>query len=233
MLTLMFIAFAVLGCGYVVVSAFLGHFGDFGSDSGGHAGADGHGDAGMDGGHHVDAGADAGGNHADAAHGHYGLEGAGHGSASADAAGAAVFHFPFFSPLAVATLLAALGGYGLIAQHGFGASDQMSLLAAIPLALATAYAVTYAGWKLAAGSRGSSVIRLEQLRGAAAEVTVPIPAGGVGEAAALLAGGHRFTAPAREADGREVPRGATVTIVSLMGTTLVVANRVAGPPKGA
>jgi membrane protein implicated in regulation of membrane protease activity len=227
-LTLMFIAFAVLGCGYVVVSAFLGHLGDFGhsggDDSGG-AHGDGHqADGGAEGGHHA---------HAEAVHGHYGLESAGHGSASADTAGAASFHFPFFSPLAVATLLAALGGYGLIAQHGFGASDAASILAAIPLALVTAYAVTYAGWKLAAGSRGSSVIRLEQLRGAAAEVTVPIPAGGVGEAAALLAGGHRFTAPAREAEGREVPRGTAVTVVSLLGTTLVVANRTAGPPKGA
>lgn len=188
MLTLMFIVFAVLGCGYVIVAAFLGHFGDSG---------DGHGHDGHD------------------AHGH------------------AEFHFPFFSPLAVATLLAAVGSYGLIVQQGFGASETVSLLVAIPAALATTYAVTYVGWRLASSSQGSSMIRMEQLRGAPAEVTVPIAAGGVGEAAALLAGGHRYTAPAREANGRAVPRGAAVTVVDLLGTTLVVAWPAEGPPKGA
>jgi membrane protein implicated in regulation of membrane protease activity len=212
-LTLMYIAFAVLGCGYVLVSAFLGHLGDFGG--GEHGGAD-HGGADH-------GGADHGGHdHGPGEGGHYGVDGGGHGSATADAAGGAAFHFPFFSPLAIATLLAALGSYGLIAQHGFGVSEGASLLVALPAALATAYGVTYLGWRLVAGSRASSVISLAQLAGAPAEVTVPIPAGGVGEAAALVSG-QRYSAPAREADGREVARGAAVTVVGLVGTHLVVA----------
>jgi hypothetical protein len=43
----------------------------------------------------------------------------------------------------------------------------------------------------------------------------------VGEAAALVAG-QRFTGPAREASGREVPRGAAARVVRLSGSTLVV-----------
>src|SRR5262245_37645232 len=44
----------------------------------------------------------------------------GHGSAAGShAAGPAMFHFPFFSPLALATLFGAIGAYGLIAIHGF------------------------------------------------------------------------------------------------------------------
>ena len=54
-----------------------------------------------------------------------------------------------------------------------------------------------------------------------AEVITPIPAGGVGEAAAVVHG-ERFTASAREVDGLEVPRGAIVTVVRYTGATLYV-----------
>jgi membrane protein implicated in regulation of membrane protease activity len=205
-LTLMYIALAVVGCGYVLISAFLGHLGVEESGSG-------HG-----GGHvHVDH----------AAGEQYGLDGRGHGSTSAGHGGEA-FHFPFFSPLAVSTLLAAVGGYGLITLHGFRLGDGTSLLVAVPAAVATAYGITYAGWRLASGSTGSEVIRLAQLAGSHAEVTVPIPAGGVGEAVAMV-GGQRYAAPAREAGGREVPRGTPVTVVEMVGPTLVVT---AGPARG-
>jgi hypothetical protein len=193
MLTLTFIAFAVIGCGYVLLAAFLGHV----SDGAAHGG------------------------HAHAAESHYGVDGSGHGSASAAADGAGAFHFPFFSPLALATLIAAVGGYGLIAQYGLRLGEGASLLVAIPAALATAYGVTYTGWKLASGSRASSMIRLADLKGAAAEVTTPIPRGGLGEAVAWVAG-QRYAAPAREITGREVPRGAAVRVVEMVGPTLVV-----------
>jgi membrane protein implicated in regulation of membrane protease activity len=204
-LTLTYIAFAVIGCGYVLVSAFLGHLG---LEEGGHTG-DG-------GGAHVHVHHDAGG--------HYGLDSQGHGSSSAGHGGGG-FHFPFFSPLAVSTLLAAVGGYGLIALHGFHAGDTTSLLVALPAAFATAYGITYAAWRLASGSRGSSVIRMARLAGSTAEVTVPIPAGGVGEAVAMV-DGQRYAAPAREVGGREVPRGTPVKVVEMVGTTLMVSRMV-------
>jgi hypothetical protein len=198
-LTLTYIALAVIGCGYVLFSAFLGHLGPH--ESGGHEGSG-----------HVHVHHSAGE--------HYGLDGKGAGSTTSGHGGEA-FHFPFFSPLAVSTLLAAIGSYGLIALHGFHTSDGVSLLLALPAALLTAYGITYAGWRLASGSKGSDVITLARLAGVPAEVTVPIPAGGLGEAVAMV-GGQRYGAPAREEDGREVPRGAPVTVVEMVGSTLVV-----------
>lgn len=173
-------------------------------------------------------GGDAGG-HAPAAHGHdghvadahYGIDGSGHGSASAGGTAPAPFHFPFFSPLALATLFAAVGAYGLIALHGFGTGEGMSMALAVPAAFATAYAVTYVSWRVISGSRATSAIRLDQLVGVTAEVITPIPAGGLGEVAALVQG-QRFAGAAREAEGRELPRGARVTVKAMVGTTLVV-----------
>jgi hypothetical protein len=45
---------------------------------------------------------------------------------------------------------------------------------------------------------------------------------------AALVGGQRFTAPAREADGGALARGAAVTIVRMVGTTLLVTSQRAG-----
>jgi membrane protein implicated in regulation of membrane protease activity len=196
LLTLTYLGLAVLGAGYLLLSVFTGH-----SDTGG----DGHADAGHAGDAHMDYGVDAGG----------------HASASAHGSHAAEFHFPFFSPLALATLFACIGGYGLIALHGFRTTDATSILVAIPAAVVTAYLVTYAGWRIVGSSRGSSQIRLQDLAGAHAEVITPIPKGGLGEVAALV-GGQRYTAPAREAQGREVPRGAQVKVLKMVGSTLLV-----------
>jgi membrane protein implicated in regulation of membrane protease activity len=195
MLTLAYVVLAVVGAAFVAYSALTGHFTDGG---GAHADASGH------------AGPDT----------HYGVEGTGHGSTKASDAAGTAFHFPFFSPLALATLFAALGAWGLIAQFGLHLADAGSLLLAVPAAVATAYAVTYAGWRLVAGSRGSSEIRMTELAGARAEVITPIPAGGTGEVVALV-GGQRFTAPAREAEGKELSRGSLVTVLRV-GPTLVV-----------
>jgi membrane protein implicated in regulation of membrane protease activity len=203
LLTLTYLGLAFLGAGYLLFSVFMGH-----SDLGG----EGHGDAG----HHAPDGGDA--------HMDYGVDASGHASASAHAPHAAEFHFPFFSPLALATLFACIGGYGLIALHGFRTEDATSILAAIPAAVVTAYFVTYAGWRIVGSSRGSSQILLKDLAGAEAEVITPIPAGGLGEVAALVSG-QRYTAPAREAQGREVPRGAHVKVLKMVGSTLLVELR--------
>lgn len=215
MLTLAYLVMAVVGCLYIVVSAFLGHLTDFG-DSGGHGG-DGH--AG-DGGGHVGDG-HGGDGHAGDGGGHYGVDGGGHGHAAASGGGGAAFHFPFFSPLAVATLFTAIGGWGLIARHVAGLEDAASMLVAIPTAFATAYGVTYGAWRLASSSRGSSVLTTARFVGASGEVITPIPEGGLGEVAAMVEG-HRFTSSARERSGRPLARGTQVKILRLTGSTLLV-----------
>ena len=57
--------------------------------------------------------------------------------------------------------------------------------------------------------------------GARAEVLTPIPAGGIGEVAAMVEG-QRFNAPAREVAGRAVVRGQVVTVTEMVGGTLLV-----------
>jgi hypothetical protein len=193
--------FLVLGCGYVGVMLLLGHghFGDVSGGDGHHAGGDDH------------AGST------------YGLDGGGHGSVSADAGGGgAAFHFPLFSPLALATLIGAMGAWGLIALKGFAVSESASLLVAIPAALLTAYGITYVGWRLVSSSRGSSQIRVADLEGAPAEVTTPIPEGGIGEVAAMVQG-QRYNGPARTRDGSAVGRGTLVRVETMVGGTMVVA----------
>jgi hypothetical protein len=230
LLTLVYMAFAGLGCLYVVLAAFLGHASDFGGHGSGGHGSGGH-DSGAGGGHagHAAAGGGHGGHADQAGHGEvaYGIGGGGHGGVRAAAPVAASFHFPFFSPLALATVVAAIGGYGLIAKAALGAGDGASLAMAVPAALLTAYAVTWAGWRLVRGSTSSSLIWLEDLEGATAEVTVPIPAGGVGEAM-TIASGERYAAPAREVNGTAVARGATVIIVATGPTLMVRAEPATG-----
>jgi membrane protein implicated in regulation of membrane protease activity len=167
MLTLTYIALAVVGCGYVLVALALGQMLD--------------GDAGADG----------------------------------------SFHFPLLSPSGLATLAGSIGAFGLIAQFAFGLPDWPSVLVAVPLGLVFSYAATYAAWRILVGSSTTSAIATAALAGVDAEIITPIPAGGVGEAAAFV-GGQRYASPAREVDGREVPRGAVVSVVRLAGSTLYV-----------
>ena len=131
------------------------------------------------------------------------------------------FHFPFLSPTALAALAGAVGAFGLIAIYGFQASEATSLLVALPAGLVFTYLVTYAAWRVLKGSTGTTALRPEDLAGVPAEIITPIPAGGVGEAAAVVHG-ERFTAAAREVDGLDTPRGAIVTVVRYAGATLYV-----------
>jgi membrane protein implicated in regulation of membrane protease activity len=201
MLTLAYLALAILGGGYIIVAAALGHF----ADAGGH---------------------DAGGEPAsgDAS---YGVDQTGHGHVSASDAAVTPFHFPFFSPLALATLAASFGGYGLIALFGLKVGDGASVVLAAPAAVATAYAITYVAHRIVTSSRGSSQIRLDRIVGATGEVTTPIPANGVGEATVMV-GAQRYSAPARDAAGQGLPRGTAIVVQRMAGTTLVVARRDTG-----
>ncbi len=198
MLTLTYLALAVLGCGYVALSMLLGHL-----DFGGH-------DAAPTGAHH------AGGNtHT------YGVQHTGHGQVSAGDGAAAAFHFPFFSPLALATLAGATGAMGLITRHGLGLGEQWSVALAVTGALALTYVVTYAGWRVASSSRATSALREQDFAGLPAEILTPIPTDGLGEIAAIV-GGQRFTGPARSSDGRAVARGTPVTVVRRVGSAFEV-----------
>ena len=112
----------------------------------------------------------------------------------------------------------------MVALLGLRVNQGASVAIAGPAAVVTAYGVTYLAHRIVATSRGSSQIRLNQIVGAAGEVTVPIPEDGVGEATVMV-GAERFSAPARDGNGKSIPRGSAVTVLRMVGTTMVVMRR--------
>lgn len=168
-------------------------------------------------------GDDAGAELGSEVHVGYGVEGGGEGSATASASTGS-FHFPLFSPLAIATLLGSVGAWGLIGRHGLGFSANRSLVAALAAALLTTYVTSYVSWRLVQGSRATSLLRTAEILGAEGEVSVPIPAEGVGEVVVLV-GGQRFNSPARAASGEPLPRGARIVVDRPVGTYLLVRTK--------
>ncbi len=184
----------VVGLGWTVVNFLLGHVG----------GDAGHGE--------VHAG------------GHFGAEGGAHdgfGEATGEHGGGAL-SLPLFSPTAIAGYLTGFGATGLGLHGGLGIE---SPLIHVPIALFGAavlgVGVAWATVKILAYGEISSAEGPAELAGRAGEITVTVPAGGVGEIA-YLAGGRRNAGAARSASGREIPRGARVRIVRLEGATFLV-----------
>jgi membrane protein implicated in regulation of membrane protease activity len=91
--------------------------------------------------------------------------------------------------------------------------------------------VVYQFAKFLHSQQASSEVRMSSLVGQFAEVSVPIPAGGVGQVA-LTFGGERTEHVARTADGRSLTRGAEVVITGLRGGAVIVATPESVPRGG-
>ncbi len=188
-----------LGTAYATVTALLGGF--FGIT------------------HHI---ADFGGAHADMGHdyGAGGHDASGHGEAySGPGEGE-----PVISPLSPATIsvfMTVFGGVGIITTTLF----HMRLLLTLPISLASGFLV--AGfvlilfYHLFTKVQASSETRIAEVVGLSAEVTVPIPAGGIGEVA-YVCRGARLVSPARATGVAGLPRHAAVRIARRVGSTLYV-----------
>jgi len=191
-----------IGAAYATVTAFLGgffglvhHVGDFGAGQ-------------ADMGHDYGAG---------------GHDASGHG----EAFGGPSEMEPVISPLSPATIsvfLTVFGGVGIITTTLF----HMKMLLSLPISMASGIAV--AGlvlmlfYYLFTKVQASSETRVAEVVGLSGEVTVPIPAGGVGEVA-YVCRGARMVASART-EGREgLPRHAVVRIARYVGGTLYVEPR--------
>lgn len=143
---------------------------------------------------------------------------------------AAGFHFPLFSPLTLATFCGSVGALGLLATFGLHLSDPASVGVALPGAMVFTYLATYAAWRLLVSSTGTQAVREGDLVGAPAEVLTPIPQDGMGEVVAMVRG-QRHAAPARSVDGSPIGRGGIVSVVRVVGSTLVVQAEVGSVPK--
>jgi membrane protein implicated in regulation of membrane protease activity len=127
-----------------------------------------------------------------------------------------------WSPTIMASFVTAFGGLGILLSQV--KSLQAPYISA-PLALLGAAAI--AGvllWvlrQLFAHTQGSSEGKVGTLVGTEATVLTPFPPDGVGEIA-YVQGGSRYTAPAREDNGRAIAAGKTVRITRVVGTQFYV-----------
>ncbi len=229
---MVYLASLGLGGGYLVLASLL-HF--VGGDHGGEGDVDAGGADGLDmdadgidlDAHGVDLdahgldfdvdGVDADGVDLDAAdhdvhaiveHGHHGLdEVRSHGVS-------------FFSPLVLSSLLFSFGVMGFVVHHWIAAIALLSLAAAAGMAAIGGGGVYWSINKLSAVEGGSET-RVRSLIGHQATVSVAIPETGFGEIV-YERNQSRYNAPARSRGGVAFPRGATVFIGGIDGSTFSV-----------
>ncbi len=132
-----------------------------------------------------------------------------------------------FSVRIMAAFLTAFGVGGVVGRYydlSHPASSGLGVL--FGFAMAT---VVYQFAKLLHSQQASSEIKMVSLVGQTAEVSVAIPAGGVGQVTITMAG-ERSEHLARAAGADALPRGIEVVITGLRGDGLVVAppTRVGG-----
>lgn len=195
----------LVGIIYTIASFLLGSLGDLG----GHAGDFGGGHMG-----------DMGGHPGEFSH-NYGVHTGGHGEAQgATGTGGEVIFGPF-SPMVIAFFLTCFGGVGLIVTKAWTENPFINLPVAAASGFVLAWLLVSLFNRVLGGMASSSEVRLNTLVGTEAEVTVAIPALGVGEIA-YIAMGSRYVTPARNEEQIPIPRYSTVRITRIVGNTFFV-----------
>ena len=131
---------------------------------------------------------------------------------------------PSLSPVTIASFVVAFGAAGIVATQAFNISGMGSVLWAVLGAFVIAILSHFAFFYLLIAPQGSSEVTHRDIVGAVAEVTVTIPAGGMGEVTFVAQGG-RVTYPARAAGTSPILRGTPVLISDFSGTVVTVGPR--------
>jgi membrane protein implicated in regulation of membrane protease activity len=134
-----------------------------------------------------------------------------------------------FSARIMASFLTAFGVGGVVARYydlSHPAASGVGVVSGVVLA-----GIVYQFAKVLYSQQASSGVRMTDLVGRSAEVSVAIPEGGVGQIA-LTFGGERSEHIARSADGRALFRGSEVVITGLRGDSVVVAPAGLAPQGG-
>src|SRR5262245_46667834 len=137
------------------------------------------------------------------------------GHADADHSGPGIF-----SARIMASFLTAFGVGGIVGRY-----YQLSHPAASGIGVAAGIVmsgVVYQFARVLYSQQASSTVRVASLVGRSAEVSVAIPANGIGQIA-LMAGAERVEQVARSADGAAIARCTEVIVTALRGDSLVVA----------
>ena len=125
-----------------------------------------------------------------------------------------------FSARIMAAFLTAFGVGGVVGRY-YGlphpAASGVGVLVGVVMA-----GLVYQFAKVLHSQQASSEVRVSSLIGKSAEVSVSIPASGVGQVV-VIASGERSEHIARGANGVAVPRGTEVVVTGLRGDSLIVA----------
>jgi membrane protein implicated in regulation of membrane protease activity len=133
-----------------------------------------------------------------------------------------------FGARIMSSFLTAFGVGGVVARYynlSHPAASGVGVASGIVMA-----GIVYQFARVLYSQQASSEVRMTDLVGRPAEVSVAIPEGGVGQIA-LAFGGEHTEHIARSADGQALRRGAEVVITGLRGDSVVVSvagSRVAG-----
>jgi membrane-bound ClpP family serine protease len=152
-------------------------------------------------------------------HGH--VDGSG-GHAEAGVDGSDAPGVSAMSPTIICSFITAFGGFGLVlnqipATHNPWVSAPLALVGGGVVASGVLALLR----SLFRHTQGSSESQIATLVGACATTLSPIPENGVGEIA-YVQGGTRYTAPAREENGRHIGNGQSVRITRIVGTQFYV-----------
>ena len=134
-----------------------------------------------------------------------------------------------FSARIMAAFLTAFGVGGVVARYynlSHPAASGVGVVAGMVMS-----GLVFQFAKVLYSQQASSGVRMTDLVGQSAEVSVAIPDGGVGQIALAFAG-ERTEHIARSADGRALVRGAEVVITGLRGDSVVVAPAASAPQRG-
>jgi len=134
-----------------------------------------------------------------------------------------------FSARIMSAFLTAFGVGGVLARY-YGLSHVAASGVGIALGVVMSSLVLQFA-KLLYSQQASSALHMRSLVGTAAEVSVAIPAGGIGQIA-VSAGGERSEPVARSADGRALNRGAAVVVTALGADSVIVMPSVLDLPGG-
>lgn len=131
-------------------------------------------------------------------------------------AGIGDVHFPLFSPVVIASFVAAFGAGGIVGMKVFFLLPALSVLVALGFALGIGLLVGFVLMKIYKHLQTDATTRVRQIIGQIAEVTETIGAEGVGQIA-FAGKGQRISGPARSEEKKDIKRHAMVTITRSVG----------------
>lgn len=129
-----------------------------------------------------------------------------------------------FSPLVIASAIATFGGVGIIGKVGFGMSDLVSSIVALTFSGLIGAAIFFGIVRFMYRSQSNSTYSLADLVGNEAEVITPVPEKGIGEIACVI-NGIRHNLSAKSFYGKEIARGAAVSIRDIQGNVALVTQK--------